>query len=80
MDDIEAKLIAARMLRKQSFGGPIISHALFEDHQQRIIEAGATHTYLTMTQAGKGLAGYAVSALGPESSIDESEIRLEKSA
>ncbi len=63
MDDIEAKLIAVRMLKSREFSGPIISHSLYEDHQQRILEAGATHTYLTMSQAGVGLAECAILAL-----------------
>jgi len=56
MDDIEAKVTAARNLRAGGFQGPIVSHALHEDHLARITEAGATHTYLTMYQAGIGLA------------------------
>jgi predicted Kef-type K+ transport protein len=63
MDDIEAKLIAARMLRRGGFRGPIISHSLHEDHRDRLMEAGATHTYLTMSQAGVGLAEHAIRAL-----------------
>jgi len=63
MDDIEAKTIAARMLKKYGFQGPIISHALHEDHQLRIREAGASHTYLTMSQAGIGLAECTLLAL-----------------
>jgi predicted Kef-type K+ transport protein len=63
MDDIEAKVVAARSLRAKGFTGPIISHALHEDHVARITEAGATHTYLTMYQAGMGLADRALSAL-----------------
>jgi hypothetical protein len=63
MDDIEAKLIAARSLRRRGFSGPIISHALHEDHRARLIDAGATHTYLTMSQAGVGLAEQAMRAL-----------------
>ncbi|QIB64813.1 cation:proton antiporter family protein [Kineobactrum salinum] len=63
MDDIEAKLVAARALRSKGFQGPIVSHALHEDHIERITAAGATHTYLTMQQAGMGLADRAVAAL-----------------
>ena len=65
MDDLEAKLIAARMLRRRGFQGPIITHALHADHQERIREAGADHTYLTMAKAGRGLAKSAVHALEP---------------
>ncbi len=56
MDDLEAKLIAARSLRQRGFTGPIVAHALHESHQQQIREAGADYTYLTMSQAGINLA------------------------
>ncbi len=67
MDDIEAKLIAARTLRAQGFTGPIISHALYSDHVDRIAEAGADQTYLTMQEAGRSLAAHAVDAMPPQS-------------
>ncbi|MDZ7644347.1 MAG: cation:proton antiporter family protein [Woeseiaceae bacterium] len=41
MDDLEAKLIAARSLRQRGFSGPIVTHALHESHQERLREAGA---------------------------------------
>ena len=66
MDDIEAKLIAARRLRTQGFTGPIVSHALYEDHVERITEAGADQTHLTMQEAGRSLAAHAVAAMGPQ--------------
>ncbi len=66
MDDIEAKLIAARTLRTQGFTGPIISHALYADHVDRITEAGADQTYLTMQEAGRSLATHAVKAMQRE--------------
>ena len=66
MDDIEAKLIAARTLREQGFTGTIVSHALFSDHVERIKEAGADQTYLTMREAGRSMAGHAVEAIRPE--------------
>ena len=65
MDDIEAKLIAARTLRARGFEGPIVSHALYEDHVTRITEAGADQTYLTMQEAGRSLAAHAAEALAP---------------
>ncbi|MDJ0822813.1 MAG: cation:proton antiporter [Paracoccaceae bacterium] len=60
MDDIEAKLIAARTLRSKRFNGPIVSHALYEEHVEEISQAGADQTYLTMREAGRSLAGHAV--------------------
>ncbi|MEM9205894.1 MAG: cation:proton antiporter family protein [Pseudomonadota bacterium] len=63
MDDIEAKLIAARTLRARGFEGPIVSHALYRDHVEEINKAGADQTYLTMHEAGRSLAAHAVDAL-----------------
>jgi len=63
MDDLEAKLIAARSLRQRGFAGPIVAHALHESHQAQIREAGADYTYLTMTQAGVSLAQQTETAL-----------------
>ncbi len=65
MDDIEAKLIAARTLRMRGFDGPIVSHALYEDHVEQIKQAGADETYLTMQEAGRSLADHALEAIGP---------------
>ncbi|WP_417513673.1 cation:proton antiporter [Minwuia sp.] len=63
MDDIEAKLIAARTLRAKGFEGPIVSHALYADHVERITEAGGDETYLTMHQAGRSMARRAMKTL-----------------
>ena len=56
MNDPEAKIISTRKLRESGFGGLIVSHAMYEDIAQRIQEAGADRTYLTMSEAGAGLA------------------------
>lgn len=64
MDDLEAKLIAARSLRQLGFTGPIVAHALHESHQEKIREAGADYTYLTMYQAGISLAEHTTEAMG----------------
>ena len=63
MDSVEAKECAARALRGKGFEGPIVSHALFEEHLARLKSAGATETYLTMQQAGMGLAEHAARAI-----------------
>ena len=63
MDDIEAKLIAARSLRQRGFTGPIVAHALHESHQEQIRKAGADYTYLTMNQAGISLAEQTAEAM-----------------
>ena len=56
MSDLEAKLIAARKLRESGFVGLIVSHSMHSDDATAIIAAGADHTYLTMSEAGLGLA------------------------
>lgn len=71
MDDVEAKVIAARSLRQMGFEGPLISQALHLDHQTRIQEAGADCTYLTMTRAGIGLAEEALRTMAAASASDQ---------
>jgi hypothetical protein len=56
MNDPEAKIISTRKLRESGFRGLVVSHAMYEDIAQRIQEAGADRTYLTMSEAGAGLA------------------------
>ena len=68
MDDLEAKLIAARNLRAKGFDGPIVSHALHEDHIEQIEKAGVDRTYLTMREAGRSLADHAHEAMAPQGS------------
>jgi hypothetical protein len=63
MDNVEAKISAARALRAKGFHGPIIAHALYEDHVLRLKTAGADHIYQTMNQAGIGLADQAARAI-----------------
>lgn len=65
MDHVEAKTIAARQLRARGFRGPVISHALHPDHVDLIRHAGADDTYLTMHEAGVGLAEHVIEALEP---------------
>jgi predicted Kef-type K+ transport protein len=63
MDNVEAKTSAARALRARGFHGPIIAHALYEDHVLQLKTAGADHIYQTMNQAGIGLADQAARAI-----------------
>lgn len=65
MNDPEAKIISTRKLRERGFRGLIVSHAMYEDLAQRIQAAGADHTYLTMSEAGTGLAEHVVRGLQP---------------
>ena len=63
MDDVEAKVIATRMLRKEGFSGPIVSHALYEEHAEQIKQAGADQTHLTMKEAGRSLASHTLESI-----------------
>ncbi|MHA6493404.1 cation:proton antiporter domain-containing protein [Pseudomonas borbori] len=56
LNDAEAKIIATQKLRGRGFTGLIVSHAMYEDIAKRIQDAGADRTYLTMSEAGAGLA------------------------
>ena len=56
MNVAEAKVIASRKLREKGFTGLLVSHALYEGVARQIEAAGADHTYLTMSEAGAGLA------------------------
>ncbi len=55
LNDVEAKVIATKKLRQAGFGGLIVSHSMHKDEAAAIMEAGADHTYLTMSEAGVGL-------------------------
>ncbi len=63
MDALESKLIAARQLRARGFTGTVVAHALHEDEVDAVIAAGASETYLTMYEAGVGLAEHTWKAL-----------------
>ena len=56
INDVEAKRIAARKLRKYGFTGLVVSHSMHKDEAEAIIRDGADRTYLTMQEAGVGLA------------------------
>ena len=58
MNDIEGKLIAARMLRKKGFNGYVVAHTGYADEADKIREAGANEAYLTMNETGVALASH----------------------
>jgi hypothetical protein len=64
MDSIEAKRIAARQLRTCGFSGRVIAHALYDDEVEQLQSHGVDETYLTMAEAGIGLAEHVWEALG----------------
>ncbi|WP_339905479.1 cation:proton antiporter family protein [Pseudomonas guineae] len=63
LNDEEAKIIATQKLRARGFNGLVVSHALYEDIARRIQDAGADRTYLTMSEAGSGLAEHVIRTL-----------------
>ena len=63
LSDEEGKVIATKKLRDRGFSGLVVSHAMYEDIAQRIQEAGADRTYLTMSEAGSGLAEHVIQTL-----------------
>ncbi|MCY1556746.1 hypothetical protein D9M68_935230 [compost metagenome] len=63
LNDEEAKVIATQKLRERGFNGLVVSHAMYEDIAMRIQAAGADHTYLTMSEAGSGLAEHVARGL-----------------
>jgi hypothetical protein len=63
LNDEEAKVIATHKLRERCFEGLVVSHALYEDIAARIQQAGADRTYLTMSEAGAGLAEHVLRTL-----------------
>lgn len=58
MNDIEGKLIAARMLRKKGFTGYVVAHTAYADEATKIRQAGADQAYLTMSETGVALASH----------------------
>ena len=67
MDGIDAKLVASRQLRERGFKGPIVAHAMYAEHVERLREAGADETHLTLHEAGKSLATQALVRLDASS-------------
>ncbi|MBS7660819.1 cation:proton antiporter [Pseudomonas lalucatii] len=65
LNDAETKIISIGKLRERGFPGLIASHAMYEDIAQRILDAGADRTYLTMSEAGAGLAEHVAHELRP---------------
>ncbi len=68
LNEAEAKRIATQKLRKAGFTGVIVSHSMHEDEAAQIIAAGADQTYLTMSEAGVGLAEHVRQKIMPAAS------------
>lgn len=80
MNDVEAKVIAARQLRKRGFSGFIASHTLYHDEALAINAAGTDETYLTMSEAGIGLAEHIQQQLNRSDSMETPQDFLTRSA
>lgn len=52
----EATEFAVRKLRKYGYTGYLVAHSLHQDDAERVERAGATKAYLTVAEAGEGLA------------------------
>ncbi|SFR60656.1 transporter, CPA2 family [Marinobacter daqiaonensis] len=65
MNDIEGKLIAARMLRKKGFSGYVVAHTGYADEAEKIREAGADEAFLTMSETGVALASHLADRRSP---------------
>jgi hypothetical protein len=70
LNEAEAKRIATKKLRKAGFSGVIVSHSMHEDEAREIIAAGADQTYLTMSEAGVGLAEHVRQRIMPGGRIE----------
>lgn len=68
LNEAEAKRIATQKLRQAGFDGLIVSHSMHEDEAAEIIAAGADQTYLTMSEAGVGLAEHVRQKIMPPAS------------
>jgi len=68
LNEAEAKRIATRKLRSSGFTGLIVSHSMHQDEAREIIAAGADQTYLTMSEAGVGLAEHVRQRIMPAGS------------
>jgi predicted Kef-type K+ transport protein len=63
MNDTEAKVIAARQLRRRGYEGFVVATSYYNDEAKLITEAGADMTFLTFSEAGVGLAEHVWQAL-----------------
>jgi hypothetical protein len=62
--DLQAKLTAARALRRRGFGGLLSATHLYPEEREPIIEAGCDVTYNYYTEAGVGFARHTYDTLG----------------
>lgn len=56
LPDFSAKIESVRRLRQQGFTGQIVAHCMDNEEEKKLLEEGASYTYLTLVEAGKSLA------------------------
>ncbi len=66
--DLQAKLTAARALRRRGFKGLLSATHLYPEEREPIIEAGCDVTYNYYTEAGVGFARHTYETLRPHAS------------
>ena len=70
--DLQAKISAARALRKRGYRGLLSATHLYPEEQEPILEAGCDVTYNYYTEAGVGFARHTYDTLrGPEHGYDK---------
>lgn len=70
LNNAEAQIITTKKLREAGFNGIICGHSFHEDDAAQIEMAGANKTYITMAEAGSGLAAHAVEQLRGKTGIN----------
>jgi hypothetical protein len=78
LPDMQAKVSAARELRKRGYRGLLSATHLFPEERDPIIEAGCDVTYNYYTEAGVGFARHTYETLRPTPPSASSGARPEK--
>ena len=65
----EAPFIAVKKLREKGFAGIITAHSVYEDIAKKLNAAGSDATYLTMEEAGVGLANNTIHILEKKEAV-----------
>ena len=76
--DLQAKIFAARALRRRGYRGLLSATHLYPEERAPIIEAGCDVTYNYYTEAGVGFARNTYETLRGEESGEETEPQRER--
>lgn len=69
MRDAEARVIAARQLRRHGYAGLVAAISHYPDEAAAVTAAGADMTFTRLDQVGLGLAEHVLSALHPRTAV-----------